>query len=352
MVKRVAVLLEAIDRPGGRRTHSEEVARLGGLALGGGFAFGLAAAILTNDDSVLEVRPLAPLVLGTSLVFFLGVVDDVLGLSAIKKLLVQTAAASLLVTSGWQFEYLGLPTGGEFALGAWSGPLTVVWIVGVTNAINLIDGLDGLAAGVVTIIAASFLVFAVMQQDLFTSLAMAGILGACVGFLPHNWDPAEIFMGDSGAQSLGFLLACLSVHSSLKSPAAVAILVPVLALGVPVIDTLLVMLVRFMERPKGKLATRFLRVFRADQNHLHHLLASFPFTRRQAVRWVYVMVAVSCVMALTVAFTKQGGLGWALILIELVAIVAVRRFGLAHRARQMTLERQKNHSPTTTVSFL
>ena len=136
----------------------------------------------------------------------------------------------------------------------WGAVVSLLWIVGVTNAINLIDGLDGLAGGVVAIIADSLLAYALLQGNLRTVILMAATAGACIGFLRHNWAPARIFMGDSGSLTLGFLLAAISVHSSLKAPAAVAILVPILALGVPVIDTLLVMGVRFLDRPKGRLA--------------------------------------------------------------------------------------------------
>ncbi len=344
LVIRVAHLLKAIDRPGGRKAHAGDVPRLGGLAIGCGALFGLGAAAFVQWhewDSPLGLRDSAVLVLGTAMVFLVGLVDDILGLSALKKLLVQIAAAILVVASGWQFEAVGLPGGLNLELGAWSGLLTVLWIVGVTNAINLIDGLDGLATGVVAIIASSLLIFAFLLQSSFMVLVMAGTLGACLGFLPHNWDPAKIFMGDSGAQPLGFLLATLSVYSSLKSPATVAILVPILALGVPVTDTLLVMFVRFMERPKGKLVSRVLRVFKADRNHLHHLLETLPISRPQIVRWIYAMVAVSCAMAITVALTKQGGLGWLLIAVELAAVYLVRHFRLAQRARQIALQRRQ-----------
>jgi len=267
-------------------------------------------------------------------------VDDLIGVSALKKLVVEILAATLVAYGGWQFDILGLP-GMEIHLGAFSGLITVLWIVGVTNAINLIDGLDGLAAGVVIIIAASFLVFSLVYQSPFAVALTAGIVGACVGFLPHNWEPARIFMGDAGSLTLGFLLASVSVFTAFKSPAAVAILVPVLALGVPVIDTLLVMMLRFLERPKGEFFHRFLRIFHADRNHLHHLLESLVTSRRQVVRWIYGMVVLSCLMAFSVAMTKRSGLGVLLLVVELVALVVVRYLGFARKARQLTLSQRR-----------
>ena len=176
---------------------------------------------------------------------------------------------------------LSLPGLGDVELGIFGEVVSLLWIVGVTNAINLLDGLDGLAGGVVAIVATGLLVYAVdLQDNLLAMVLMAAIVGACVGFLRHNWAPARIFMGDSGSLTLGFLLAAMSVHSSLKAPAAVAILVPILALGLPVMDTLLVMLVRFLDRPHGPFVDRFLRMFHADRNHLHHVLE--PFMARRA----------------------------------------------------------------------
>ncbi|HEX2253255.1 MAG TPA: MraY family glycosyltransferase [Thermoanaerobaculia bacterium] len=345
LVTEFAVALRAIDRPGGRKTHQEGVARLGGVGVFLGLLFGTGSvAVLEWVDwgSPLPRQDLVALLLGLGMVFLVGLVDDVTGVSAWKKLLVQVIAAGLLVNLGlrWQFELLGLPGGGALELGPWSGPLTVLWIVGVTNAINLIDGLDGLASGVVAIIAGSFLIFALLLDSPFTVVLMAGIVGACLGFLPHNREPARIFLGDAGSLSLGFLLAAFSVQTSLKAPAAVAILVPLLALGVPVIDTLLVMLVRFLERPKGPMFRRFLRVFHADRNHLHHLLESVVTTRRGVVRWIYALVLASSVMALTVVLTKSTTLGIVLVVVEIVAVALVRELGMARRAGVMSRRRR------------
>src|SRR5262249_3691992 len=212
-------------------------------------------------------------------------------------------AAWPLVHAGWAFEVLRLPLLGEIHLGLFGGVVSLLWIVGVTNPINLIDGLDGLAGGVVAIISVSFPRLAMLQGEAGTGVPKAAVAGSCLGFLRHNWEPARVFMGDSGSLMLGFLLAATAVHSSLKAPAAVAILVPILALGVPVMDTLLVMTVRFLDRPKGPVTGRFLRMFHADRQHLHHLLSHVGGARSRIVTVIYLVVLSFCAMALVVAVT-------------------------------------------------
>lgn len=343
LAAKLAVAIKVLDYPGHRKRHPEPIPRLGGIAIVAGLAFGATAMVLPmwrEWRDLVTGNSVIALILGTSLVFLTGVVDDLVGLSASKKLLVEALAASFIVFSGWQFDVLGVP-GGAIQLGAFGGTLTVLWIVGVTNAINLIDGLDGLASGVVAIIGVSFMIYSLAYDRPLAVVLIAALVGSCLGFLPHNWEPARIFMGDAGSLTLGYLLGTMSVYATIKSPAAVAILVPILALGVPVIDTLLVMLLRFLERPKGRFFRRFLRIVHADRNHLHHLLESLVTSRRSIVRWIYFMVAVSCAMALIVALTKQSGLGIVLLVVELGAIVVVREMGMARQAQSISRRHRK-----------
>jgi UDP-GlcNAc:undecaprenyl-phosphate GlcNAc-1-phosphate transferase len=336
-VTRLAVALRALDHPGGRKLQKGAVPRLGGVAIVTGLGIGAALTALSRWGQWQGLRrtEVLALALGTGLVFLVGVIDDLIGVSAAKKFLVQLMAAWLLVRIGWSFEVMRLPGLGEVHLGLFGGFVSLVWIVGVTNAINLIDGLDGLAGGVVAIIATSLLGYAILQGNTGTVLLMAATAGACLGFLRHNWEPARIFMGDSGSLSLGFLLAAATVHSSLKAPAAVAILVPILALGVPVMDTLLVMAVRFLDRPKGPLTGRFLHMFRADRKHLHHLMAHFGTARTRIVTSIYLLVVLSCAMALVVAATGEISLGIALIVLEFLVVLGVRQMGFALAARRL-----------------
>lgn len=336
-VARLAVALRAMDYPGDRKQQASAVPRLGGVAIAIGLALGAGMTAISRwgEWDGLQRSEMVGLALGTGLVFLVGVVDDLLGVSAAKKLIVQIAAAWLLVRIGWSFEVLRLPGVGEVDLGLFGGVISVLWIVGVTNAINLIDGLDGLAGGVVAIISTSLLGYAILQGNPGTVLLMAATAGSCIGFLRHNWEPAKIFMGDSGSLTLGFLLAAATVHSSLKASAAVAILVPVLALGLPVLDTLLVMGVRFLDRPHSALANRFLRMFHADRQHLHHLLTHFGGTRTRIVTTLYVVALSFCAMALYVAATGETTLGIALVGLELLIVLGMRKMGLARGARQL-----------------
>jgi UDP-GlcNAc:undecaprenyl-phosphate GlcNAc-1-phosphate transferase len=337
-VTRLAIAFRALDHPGERKHQNGAVPRLGGVAIALGLGIGTAMAAVsgwTHWGSGIGRNELLALAFGTGLVFLVGVIDDLYGVSAAKKFLVQLVAAWMLVRIGWSFEVLRLPGVGEIHLGFSGEIVSLLWIVGVTNAINLIDGLDGLAGGVVTIISVSLLGYAILQGNPGTVILMAAMAGACVGFLRHNWEPARIFMGDSGSLTLGFLLAAMTVHSSLKAPAAVAILVPILALGVPVMDTLLVMAVRFLDRPKGPVTTRFLRMFHADRNHLHHLLSHFGGRRSRIVALIYAVVLSFCTLALVVALTGQTALGIALVALEFSVILGMRQMGMAMAARRL-----------------
>ena len=341
---KIAFAVRAVDYPGGRKFHGGAVPRLGGVAIIVGLALSAGTVAIMKwaawGGRVSKTEVVAVFI-ATAMVFTVGLVDDIVGVSVAKKLLVEFAAAVLIVYAGWWFSVLGLPGGGALDLGVMGGVVTVLWIVGVANAINLFDGLDGLAGGVVAIVAGSMLVYSLIQGNLFTVILMGAIVGACLGFLPHNWLPAKIFMGDAGALTLGFLLAAITVHSSLKSSAAVAILIPVLALGVPVMDTLVVMAVRFLERPKGHAVERLLRMFRADRNHVHHLMQRHGASRPMVVRTLYLFVLISCAMALAVALTKSSGLGITLVGVEAAAILLIRTLGLARLTRTLSSDQRE-----------
>src|SRR2546428_12320018 len=259
---------------------------------------------------------MAALLGGTTLVFLVGVADDALGLSPIKRLAIQVLAASVVVYAGWGFSNLYIPFWGNVQLGMIGGLITVVWIGGCPNALNLPDGLDGLAGGVAAIIATSLLVFACIQANILMVIVTSAVAGACLGFLRHSWAPARIYMGDSGALTLGFLLAVMSLHASIKQTATVAILIPLLALGLPVIDTLLVMAVRFVEKPQGSHVRRFARMFQADRRHLHHLMAQVAPERKQIVLLIYFVAATFCAMALIVSLSRSAVLGTVLVGVE------------------------------------
>lgn len=337
LVRRLAHAYSAIDRPDGeRKSHEAAVPRLGGLAVGAGLAFGAAVPVAFHWDRWMAVVPrgeLVAFVVAMTIVFLVGLVDDLLGLSPLKKLAGEVVAAVVLVEAGWQFSYFWLPLFGQVDLGVGGWLVSVVWLVGVTNAINLLDGLDGLAAGVVAIIAGSLAAYSVWVGNLGSVALLAAMTGACVGFLRHNWEPARIFLGDSGSLVLGFLLASISLHSTFKAEATVAILLPLLALGLPVIDTLLVMGVRFVEQSGRSVPARVRRMVEADRQHLHHLLGNLVPRRRGIVLALWGTAAVFCAMALLVVMEGAPELGLVLLAVQIVAIFLLRHLGFARAAR-------------------
>jgi len=339
LVRRIAVALEALDHPEARKEHVTPTPRLGGVAIAAGLGIAGGGAVLSQwvplSAEITRVAAVA-LALATGMIFLVGLIDDLVGVSVWKKLLVEVAAAALLVETGWKVSAISIPGGSHVELGMLGPVVAVLWLVGVTNAVNLLDGLDGLAGGVVAIMAASLLVYSLLLGNRGTVFLMAAVVGACAGFLRHNWEPARIFMGDSGSLTLGFLLAAMSLHSSIKAPAAVAILVPLLVLGLPVIDTLLVMVMRFLDRPKGPITGRFLRMFHADRNHLHHLMLHFGGSRRRVVLGIYTTVLAFCCLAILVAVTRNPVLGAVLLPVELAAIAGMRSFGLRTRAQEIS----------------
>jgi UDP-GlcNAc:undecaprenyl-phosphate/decaprenyl-phosphate GlcNAc-1-phosphate transferase len=344
LIERVANLTQALDHPGERKHQARAIPRLGGVAIAGGVAFGAAGVALARWvelSSTVSRSEVIALIMGGIIIFLVGVVDDVVGVSTVKKFGAQILAAMLLVHVGWSFQALSLPGGESIDLGMLGPVLTVLWIVGVTNAVNLLDGLDGLASGVVAIIAASLLGYSLLLGNPGTVILMAAMTGACIGFLRHNWAPAKIFMGDSGSLTLGFLLAAMTVHSSLKAPAAIAILVPLLALGVPVMDTLLVMGVRFVSRPHGPVGDRLLAMFRADRNHVHHLLLSHSKSRGRVVGWIYGTVLVFCGLALVVALTRNPLLGVVVLGIEGGVLVLLRQTDFRRRLTDLARRRRR-----------
>lgn len=338
LVIHLAHRVGAVDIPGGRKRHRRTTPRLGGVAIVGGIVVVLGPALVLFTSRSLEdfpIRDLLGFTFAAGLVFCLGLLDDIYRVRALYKLGVQTVAASVVVAMGWQFSTVRLPVEGAFQLGILAPVLSVVWIVGVTNAINFVDGMDGLAAGLVAIIGGSLLVLAVLQRSPETVVTMSCIVGASLGFLRHNWSPAKIYMGDSGSLMLGFLLATISLRSSpsVKASAALAILVPVLALGLPVFDTLLVIWYRFLRGHRTM--DRIARVFHADRAHLHYLLVDGTAKRRRAMVILFGITAVFCGMALWVAASDSWGMGVAFLVVEFLVVVLVRRAGLAAEARRV-----------------
>lgn len=284
LVRKLAYKVGAIDVPKDeRRVHNKPIPRLGGLAIFLGF---ITAVLITTRVS----NKLWGVLIGATIIVIMGYFDDIKPLPAKVKFLVQIVAAVVVMYFGVKIDIVTNPLHFVFKeqsiiirLGIWSYPLTLFWIVGVTNALNLIDGLDGLAAGIAGISSVTLFMLAISNNQLYIAPLALMLAGSAVGFLPYNFNPAKIFMGDTGSQFLGYMLAVLSVMGVLKSAAALSILVPILAIGLPIFDTLFAMLRRLLS---GK------SMMEADKGHLHHRLLDAGLSQRQAVLTLYSISAV------------------------------------------------------------
>src|SRR4051812_26595010 len=263
----MARLLGAVDAPGGRRLNRSPVPRLGGLAL----FLGIFVPSLAFLHLGRETRGL---LLGAAVAVTVGAIDDFRGLRWFEKLAGQLVAAAVLVGFGVWVDRFTFPFVGVHALPAWLGvPLTIVWVVAIMNMVNFLDGLDGLAAGVAAIAGVTFAVIALSLAKPEAAILSAIVFGACIGFLRHNFYPARIFMGDSGALLLGFVLATVAVQGLLKTAATVALFFPLLVLAVPIVDTTFVVARRLKHGES---------VFEADQAHLHHRFLRRGFSEPRA----------------------------------------------------------------------
>ncbi|WP_018248203.1 glycosyltransferase family 4 protein [Orenia marismortui] len=271
-VKKLAFKLGAVDYPNKRRINIKPIPSLGGL----GIYFGVLIALLVTGFSDKFIGIIAA---GT-LVVILGLLDDLYELSAKVKLLGQVLVALVLISFGIKIRFISNPFGGIYYLGILSIPTTLVWIISTINVINLIDGLDGLAGGVSVIATITLAIFAYQQGQVLTVILALTVIGAVLGFLKYNFNPADIFMGDTGSMFLGFMLGSISIIGTLKSVTFITLLIPVLALGVPIIDTLLAILRR-------KLAGR--PIFKADKGHLHHKLLELGLNQIQVVMIIYLI---------------------------------------------------------------
>ena len=309
LVKSFAYKIGAIDVPkDNRRMHKKPVPRLGGLAIFLGFIVSMLLFVKVDHQ-------LQGILLGASIIVVLGVVDDMSPLRAYFKFCVQIFAALVAVFHGVVIQTLSNPN--VFAespywdLGWLSIPITVLWIVGITNAVNLIDGLDGLACGVSTISAISMLVIALLVSESDVALVMAALVGACLGFMPYNKNPAKMFMGDTGSTFLGYILATISIQGLFKYYAIVSFAVPFLILGLPMFDTLFA-IIRRLAHGQNPMAP--------DRGHIHHRLIDMGLNQKQAVATLYV---ISAILGLSAVVLTTGGEQKAMLLFLALCIVAV-----------------------------
>src|SRR5947207_6806450 len=285
----MARLLGVVDAPGGRRINRSPVPRLGGLALFlGVFVPSLAFLPLGRETR--------GLLLGAAVAVTVGAVDDFRGLRWFEKLGGQTLAAAIPTWFGVWVDRFTLPFLGIHALPEWAGiPLTILWIVAIMNMVNFLDGLDELAAGVAAIAGLTFSVIALSLGKVDAAILSAIVFGACVGFLRHNFYPARIFMGDSGALLLGYMLGAISVQGLLKTAATVALFFPLLVLAVPIVDTTFVV-VRRLKHGES--------VFEADQAHLHYRFLRRGFSQVKATVYIWAWCSTLAIAALGTRFIR------------------------------------------------
>ena len=340
LVRRFACHIGAIDRAlSGRKIHKAPIPRLGGIAIVGAFYAPLLALFFVDSDVgrmfYATPRRAIGLLLGGAIIAALGVYDDLKGAGARCKFTVQFAVAGLVYVLGYRIDALASPFGAPIQLG-WLGlPFTLLWIAGIINAINLIDGLDGLAGGVALIAVVTTGAVALTHGSALMVLFMAALAGALLAFLRHNFNPATIFMGDTGSMFLGFVLATSTIKTNHRSSAAVAILVPIIALGLPIADTLLALKRRWL---------RGAPLFQADREHIHHRLLALGLTHRRAVLVLYGASVLLALVALLFASASDPAAELVLAGLALVALLVLRRLGYlrSERMRQMLEGRRRN----------
>jgi UDP-GlcNAc:undecaprenyl-phosphate GlcNAc-1-phosphate transferase len=311
-VKSFAQKVGAIDVPNeARRVHDHPIPRLGGLAIFLGFM--LSVILFAKIDT--QIRGI---LIGSVIVVATGAIDDVVSLRALTKLIIQIVAAVVAVLHGVVIEVVMNPNvfseAEHIYLGILSVPITILWIVAVTNAVNLIDGLDGLAVGVSTIASVTMLVVALVVAEPNVAIILACLAGACVGFMPYNLNPAKIFMGDTGALLLGYVLSTMSVVGMFKFYAIVSFFVPVLALAVPIMDTSFAFTRRIMHGQSP---------FKPDRGHFHHRLLDMGMSQKQAVSVLYTVSIILGVSAVVLATTGEFK-----ILILVLAFCVAAAYGL------------------------
>ena len=306
LVRRLAFVIGAVDVPrDNRRMHKVPIPRLGGLAIFLGFM--VSVLIFAEIDTEMQ-----GILIGAVIIVILGVIDDIKSLPAKLKLVVQICAALCAVLHGVAIQVINNPNifsdNPYWELGWWSYPISVIWIVAITNSVNLIDGLDGLADGVSTIGALTMLILAVMLEEWEISILCGALVGACVGFIPYNLNPAKIFMGDTGSTFLGFMLGTVSVIGLFKLYAMISFIVPFIILGFPIFDTVSAFTRRIL---KGQ------NPMKADRSHTHHKLIDMGMNQKQAVATLYMVAGVLGLCAVMIVSS-----GYVKVILSVAALIA------------------------------
>ncbi len=298
---KIAFRFSVTDSPDVRKIHSRPIPRLGGVAI---FVpsvvltiFALLFSNILSADNLQAAQTKVVVLLGSaSFMFFIGLIDDIKSLRAGLKLICQLIAAVVICICGIRINSITLSDWLVLNFGIFSWPLTIIWIVGITNAVNFIDGLDGLAAGIAAIACGVMVILSIYFRQSAMAVMMLAVLGALIGFLFYNINPAKIFMGDCGSLFLGFTLASASVLFNAKSHTLVALTLPILVLGIPIFDTLFSMLRRFLNRRS---------IFSPDRGHFHHRLLALGFKQRHVIIIAYVMTLLTSGLGMFMLLTRD-----------------------------------------------
>ncbi|MDL4838882.1 glycosyltransferase family 4 protein [Aquibacillus rhizosphaerae] len=303
LVKKLAIKIGAVDSPDDRKVHTKLMPRLGGLAIFLSFLIGILIFLPQTIGAY-------PIFIGAIIIVTIGILDDLFALSAKVKFSGQLLAAVVTVIGGVRIDFITLPFTDRIELGYLAIPLTILWIVGITNAINLIDGLDGLAAGVASIALLTISGIAISMGNPLIALLGIIMLGSTLGFLIYNFYPAKLFMGDTGSLFLGYMISVLAVMGLSKNATIFSLIVPIIILGVPILDTVFAIVRRIIN--KKPLSS-------PDKLHLHHCLIRLGFSHRQTVMMIYLISGLFSAAA--IIFTRATMWGSTLIIITLLVIV-------------------------------
>jgi UDP-GlcNAc:undecaprenyl-phosphate GlcNAc-1-phosphate transferase len=347
LVRTMAYRMGALDHAlSSRKIHGRPIPRLGGIAIVFAFYAPLVGLMLfrtgVGELFLAEHRAAIGLFVGGIAIALLGLYDDLRGAGAGRKFLVQFAVAGLMFALGFRIDYIGNPFGEPIALGWASLPLTMLWFTGVINAVNLIDGLDGLAGGVALVAVLTTFIISIQRGHPLMLLFSSALAGAILGFLFYNFNPASIFMGDTGSMFLGFVLAASAMLTNQKASTTVAVLIPVIVLGLPIMDTLLAM---------GRRALRGRPLFQADRDHIHHRLLALGLSHRQAVLVLYGFCILLAGAGVLLTYTNSNGSILLLLAVAVVAFVALRSLGYMRldRVYETAAERRRNRALRTAV---
>ena len=310
-----------VDKINQRKIHSGAIPRIGGIGIALGTLFPLFLLYFYNNfvSRTLfgSTENIVVIVYGGLSISLLGLFDDIKGVSAKLKLLFQVVLAIIAIYCGFSIDAMSTPWG-VVQLG-WVGHLiTVLWIVGIINAFNLIDGMDGLSSGVSFFACITIMSLSIVNGYMFVALVSAALAGAVVGFLVYNFNPAKIFMGDAGSMFIGYLLAVLSLKNQSKGHTIVSLLVPIIAMGLPILDTTLAFLRRLLRNQS---------IFSADKQHIHHILLSKGINQRKVVLMLYGISIVFTLLAMLLIFQKDIEAFLVIIVFSIVVFVIVSKLG-------------------------